>query len=107
MTSPTAAPAPLRPKAWRGSTFSPRCALIVLAGLLCAGCALLGGIALFATRLSMAPERALILSGAAAVALAFGFGALAAVKSRRLGFWETSAVGIALSSWRSPRSAGS
>ena len=95
MTSPTAAPAPLRPKAWRGSTFSPRCALIVLAGLLCAGCALLGGIALFATRLSMAPERALILSGAAAVALAFGFGALAAVKSRRLGFWETSAVGIA------------
>jgi len=43
----------------------------------------------------MAPERALILSGAAAVALAFGFGALAAVKSRRLGFWETSAVGIA------------
>jgi len=95
VTSPTAAPAPLRPKAWRGSTFSPRCALIVLAGLLCAGCALLGGIALFATRLSMAPERALILSGAAAVALAFGFGALAAVKSRRLGFWETSAVGIA------------
>ena len=49
MTSPTAAPAPLRPKAWRGSTFSPRCALIVLAGLLCAGCALLGGIALFST----------------------------------------------------------
>ena len=95
MTTPTASPAPLRPTAWRGSTFSPRCALIVLAGLLCAGGALLGGIALLATRLSMAPERALVLSGAAAVALAFGFGALAAVKSRRLGFWETSAVGFA------------
>ncbi|MDR0966083.1 MAG: ABC transporter permease [Myxococcales bacterium] len=93
MTKTAHSPAQPRKFAWLGTVFSLRCALIILLGLVCAGGALLGGIMLFATRLSMAPERALVISGVLALLLALGFGALAAVKARRLGFWETMAVG--------------
>lgn len=70
-----------------------RCALTILIGLSCAAAILLGGIMLLATRLSMAPERALIISGILSLLTALGFGGLAAVKTRRIGFWETMAVG--------------
>lgn len=95
MTTSNLSPAPARALPRRGATFSIRCALTILAGLVCAGGALLGGIVLFATRLSMAPERALILSGALALSIALGFGGRAAIKAHRLGFWETLAVGLA------------
>ena len=95
VTTNTLFPAPSRALSWRGAAFSFRCALIILIGLLCAGGALLGGIVLFATRLSMAPERALILSSAIALAIALCFGGRAAIKTHRIGFWETSLVGLA------------
>lgn len=95
MTTKPPSPAPPRALTWRGAAFSVRCALTVLIGLLCAGGALLGGIVLFATRLSMAPERALVLSGAVALAVALAAGGRAALKTHRIGFWETSVVGLA------------
>ena len=82
-----------RALSWRGSRFSIPCALILLAGLLCASGILLFGIMLLATRMGMSPERALAVSGAAALAAVILAGALAAMRTHRLGFWENLAAG--------------
>lgn len=84
----------VRALSWRGSRFSFLCALILLGGLLLASGILLCGIMLLATRWNLSPERALAVSGAAALAAVLFAGALAAMRTRRLGFWENLASGV-------------
>ncbi|HCF58464.1 MAG TPA: ABC transporter permease, partial [Myxococcales bacterium] len=74
--------------------FSFLAALAVLVGQIVAGAVVGGGTVLLASRLSLAPERALVVAGTLGLLVALFAGFVAAAKARKICFWETGATGL-------------